>query len=169
MVVEQVTQHYAIAPEVKVSKFDGETALFVGGHGGMILGHNILVGAGLYFLTNGDHGRGMTYGGGVVGWQGWNGGLFSGSVRSLIGFGSGTTAQTLTFTDRAGRTFSQARLGSSDFFIAEPQAELLVRLSSRLHLAIGAGYRLTNASHTQSERFNGASGGLALRIGPASH
>ena len=167
MVVEQVTQHYAIAPEVKASKFDGTTGLFVGGHGGMLIGNNFLVGAGMYTLANGERGRGMTYGGGVVGWQWWNGGLLGGTVRALVGAGSGTATQTLTFTDRAGRSLREARFLSNDFFVAEPQADLLVRLTKHLHLGVGVGYRLTSASRGQSDRFNGASGSLALRIGAA--
>ena len=167
MVVEQVTQRYAIVPEAKVSEFDGATGLFVGAHGGMLIGSNFLVGAGIYTLTHGEHGRGMTYGGGVVGWQWWNGGLLGGELRALVGWGGGTVSQNLTFTDRRGRTLSEARFLSSDFFVAEPQADLLVRLTRHLHLAVGLGYRLTNAAHEASDRFNGASGSLALRIGPA--
>jgi hypothetical protein len=169
MIVEQVTSHYAIAPEVKASKFDGTTGVFIGGHGGMLLGNTFLVGAGIYTLANGERGRGMTYGGGVVGWQWWDGGLFKGDVRALVGAGSGTATQALTFTDRAGRTFRESRFLSSDFFVTEPQADLLVRLTKHLHLAVGAGYRLTNISRGESDRFNGASGSLALRIGSAGN
>ena len=167
MAVEQVTQRYAIAPEVKASKFDGTTGLLVGGHGGMLIGKSFLVGAGLYTLANGERGRGLTYGGGIVGWQWWNGGLLGGTVRALVGAGSGSTAQTLTFTDRAGRSFREARFLQSDFFVAEPQADLLVRLTSHLHLGVGAGYRLTSGGRGQTGGFSGASGSLTLRVGPA--
>src|ERR1700730_16756714 len=60
MGVEQVAGHYAIAPEVKASKFDGKTGVFAGGHGGILIGSGLLVGGGLYTLTNGSRGRGMT-------------------------------------------------------------------------------------------------------------
>jgi hypothetical protein len=167
MVVEQVSGHYAIAAEVKASKFDGKTGVFAGGHGGMLIGNSLLVGGGLYTLTNGSRGRGMTYGGGVIGWQWWNGGLVGGSIRGLVGVGQATTTENLTFTDREGRTFREARFPSSDFFVAEPQADLVVRLTKHLHLDVGAGYRLTSAPRGESDRFRGASGSLALRIGSA--
>jgi len=167
MTVEQVTQHFAIAPEVKASDFDGKTGVFVGAHGGVLVGNRFLVGAGLYTLTNGSRGRGLTYGGGMVGWQWWNGGLFSGSVRSLIGVGSGTTSQDLTLTDRRGRTFESERFLSSDFFVAEPQGDVLVRLTKHLHLDVGAGYRFASGGRVDNNRFSGASGSLALRIGSA--
>jgi hypothetical protein len=167
MAVEQVSGHYAIAPEVKASKFDGKTGVFAGGHGGVLIGNSLLVGGGLYTLTNGSRGRGMTYGGGVVGWQWWNGGFIGGNIRGLVGVGQGTTTENLTFTDREGRTFREGRFLSSDFFVAEPQADLVVRLTKHLHLDFGAGYRLTSAPRGESDRFRGASGSLALRIGSA--
>jgi hypothetical protein len=167
MVVEQVVQHYAIAPEVKVSNFDGTTGVFVGGHGGVLIANRFLVGAGLYTLTNGSRDRGMTYGGAVVGWQWWSGGLFSGNIRSLVGAGSGTIAQDVTLTDRAGRSLQRSHLLSSDFFVAEPQADLLLRLTKHLHLDVGGGYRFSNAGHGNNDHFSGASGSLALRIGSA--
>ena len=69
MTVEAVTQRYAVAPEVKASSFDGTTGVLIGGHGGVLVGSRFLVGGGLYTLVNGSRGRGLTYGGGVVGWQ----------------------------------------------------------------------------------------------------
>jgi hypothetical protein len=165
--VEQVVQHYAIAPELKVSNVDGTTGVFAGGHGGVLIGNGFLIGAGLYTLTNGSDGRGMTYGGGMAGWQWWNGGMFSGNVRGLVGAGSGTVTQDVTLIDRAGRRFERTRLLSSGFFVAEPQADLLVRLTKHLHLDVGAGYRFSNAGHGNNDRFSGASGSLALRIGSA--
>ncbi len=72
MVVEAVEQHYAIAPEYKISDFDGTTAQLVGAHGGVFVTKTILIGGGLYTLVNGSEGRGLTYGGAVVGWQPWS-------------------------------------------------------------------------------------------------
>jgi hypothetical protein len=167
MTVELVTERYAIAPEVKVSNVDGATKALVGGHGGVLIGTRFLVGGGLYTMANGSRGQGLTYGGGVVGWQWWNGTMLAGNIRGLVGVGQGKGAQQLTLTDRLGRSFDQTRYQSTDFFVAEPQADLLIRLTRHLHLDVGAGYRLTNADRGLSDRFNGATGSLALRIGPA--
>jgi len=167
MTVEAVTERYAIAPEVKASSFDGATRALVGGHGGVVVGSRLLIGAGFYTMVNGSHGQGLTYGGGVVGWDWWNSRTLTGSIRGLVGFGDGTATQNLTLTDHLGRSFNQARFVSSGFFVTEPQADLLVRLTKHLHLDVGAGYRFTNADHSLSDRFNGATGNVALRIGPA--
>jgi hypothetical protein len=167
MVVEQVTQRYAFLPEVKVAAFDDSTVTLIGGRGGVLVGSRLLVGAGLYTLVNGDRGRGLTYGGGMVDWQWWNGRLFSGTVGGLVGAGSGTAAQTFSVTDRAGRSFRQTRFLSSNLFVAEPRADVLVRLTKHLHLDVGAGYRLTSAARGQGDTFRGTSGSVALRIGSA--
>jgi hypothetical protein len=171
MTVEVVMQRYVVAPEirvVKVSSLDRTTGVLVGGHGGLLLGSRLLVGGGLYTLANGSRGEGLTYGGGVVGWQWWNGHMFSSTIRGLVGMGQGTTSQSLTLTDREGRSFTEGRRLSSDFFVAEPQADLLVRLTRHLQLDVGAGYRATSAEHGVNDRFSGATGSLALRIGPVN-
>jgi hypothetical protein len=167
MTVELVTERYAIAPEVKFSNVDGTAKALVGGHGGILIGSRLLVGGGLYTMANGSRGQGLTYGGGVVGWQWWNGTILAGNIRGLVGLGQGTTSQQLTLTDRLGRSVNQTRFQSANFFVGEPQADLLIRLTKHLHLDVGAGYRLTHADRGLSDRFNGATGSLALRIGPA--
>jgi hypothetical protein len=171
MTVEVVTEHYVVAPEikvVKVSSLGNTTSVLVGGYGGLLLGSRWLVGGGIYTLANGSRGQGLTYGGGVVGWQWWNGHTFSSSIRGLVGAGQGTSIQNLTVNDRDGRTFTEAGRFSSNFFVAEPQADLLVRLTKHLHLDIGAGYRATTAERGLTNKFSGATGSLALRIGPAN-
>src|SRR4051812_15071685 len=91
MLVEQVRQRFAIAPKYKVSKFDDASAQFAGAHGGVFLTDTIVIGAGFYTLTDGSKGRGMTYGGAMIGWQPWTSPLFGVDLRGLIGIGHGTT------------------------------------------------------------------------------
>jgi hypothetical protein len=168
MAIEETQQRFAFAPEFKVSTLNGSTAQFVGAHGGLLVGNGILIGGGVYTLTNGSRGRGLTYGGAVVGWQPWSYRALGVSLRSLVGLGSGTSTETVTLTDRNGRNLvREIRNVSSNFFVAEPQADLLVRLTKHLRLDVGAGYRLTGGSRVNGngDHFSGASGSIALRIG----
>ena len=172
MIVEQIQQHFAFAPEYKVSKFGDTTAQLLGAHAGVFVAKSILIGGGLYTMVNGDDGRGLTYGGAVVGWEPWSAGKFGVDVRGLIGFGRGTTTDTVTLTtpvrDRRGvvlGTRQGTRWLTSDLFIAEPQVDLLFGLTKHFQLSIGGGYRFTNAEHVDNDRFAGASGSVALRIG----
>jgi hypothetical protein len=181
MVIEQGHLRLAVAPEFKVSKFDGSTAQLAGAYGGWLVSDSLLVGGGIYSLTNGSRARGLTYGGAVVGWQPWSDRLFGLSVRGLVGAGQATFADTISFADSDGRELvrdtrmlSTSVVGSTvkvarsrGLFVAEPQVDLLVRLTKHLHLDVGGGYRLVGASNISDDRFRGASGSIALRIGSA--
>ncbi len=165
MVVEQVEHRAAIVPEYKVSKFDGSTAQLIGAHAGALVG-TVLIGGGLYTLTNGARGQGLTYGGAVIGWQPWSASRVGLNLRTLIGMGSGTTSDEVSVTTRDGRQLLRAtRRISTDMFVAEPQIDLLVRLTRHLHVGLGGGYRFTNASKADNDRFKGVSGSVTLRIG----
>src|SRR2546430_2724187 len=134
-VIEQEHLRPAVAPEYKVSKFDGSSAQLAGAYGGWFIGNSVLVGGGLYTLTNGSRGRGLTYGGAVVGWQPWSGKWLGVNLRGLVGPGRATVSDTITFADRDTRElFRNARVltstvppttvtvaRSSDVFVAEPQ------------------------------------------------
>jgi hypothetical protein len=170
MIVEQVEQHFALAPEYKVSKFGDTTAQLVGAHAGVFVTKSILIGGGLYTMTNGEDQRGLTYGGVVVGWQPWSAGKIGVDLRGLVGIGRGTTTETVTLTTRDRRGLIQGtREGTqwltSDLVVAEPQVDLLFGLTKHLQLSIGGGYRFTRAERIDDDRFAGASGSVALRIG----
>ncbi len=169
MTVEQLETYYAVGPELRVTSLGDDTATLLGGNAGVYVG-KILVGAAFYTAVNGEHHEGLTYGGGIVGWQPWASRRFGVDVRSLIGFGHGTTMQTFSVTTRDRRgsvvgTREATGLASSDLFIAEPQAGLLVGLTKNMRLNVGAGYRFANAEHVDNDRFSGATGSIALEIG----
>jgi hypothetical protein len=172
MIIEQVEQHFALAPEYKVSKFGDTTAQLVGAHAGVFVTKSILIGGGLYTMTNGEDSRGLTYGGVVVSWEPWSAGKFGVDVRGLVGIGRGTTTETVTLTtsvrDRRGVvpvTRQGTRRLTSDLIVAEPQVDLLFGLTKHLQLSIGGGYRFTRAERIDDDLFAGASGSIALRIG----
>jgi len=167
MIVEQVQQRFAVAPEYKVSKFDGMSAQLVGGHAGLFLTDSIVVGGGFYTLTNGSKGRGLTYGGATIGWQPWSSAGFGLDVRGLLGMGRGTTTDDVTLARFRGDPLTVTRRLSSDFLVAEPQADVLVRLTKHLNLSIGGGYRFIGHSDLNGDHFNGATGTIGLRIGSA--
>ena len=54
------------------------------------------------------------------------------------------------------------------FFVFEPQADALVRLTRLLRLDVGVGYRLIDGVDHVDQRLRGASGSVALQIGGVS-
>jgi hypothetical protein len=86
--------------------------------------------------------------------------------------GRGTTTETVTLTTRDRRGVIETprdatRWVSNDLFVAEPQVDLLVGLTKHLALDVGGGYRFASAERVGGDRFSGASGSIALRIGSA--
>lgn len=54
---------------------------------------------------------------------------------------------------------------SDDFFIAEPQANLLWNVTQKYRLSVGVGYRLIGAAPRLGDSLEGVSGSISLQIG----
>src|SRR5207245_11502630 len=54
------------------------------------------------------------------------------------------------------------------FFVLEPQANALVRLTRLMRLDVGVGYRLIDGADGVDRRLRGVSGSVALQIGGVS-
>lgn len=177
MTIERLQSGWAIAPEVKVTRFDGGTHTLGGAYGGWVIDNQLLIGAGADWLTDPQHRtRELSYGGGVVQWRRGTQRLFGFTVQGLIGGGSATatgTASVLHFdrtdTRKLTPVFTTERLAfREDFFVAEPSADVLVRLSSHVRLHAGGGYRAVAGAHDLNEEIRGATGTVAVEFGPSS-
>src|SRR5262249_6920604 len=157
MTIERVHNGFAVAPDFKITKMNGSTGRLAGGYAGWIFDDALLVGGGVYGLTNNPKGlRDMWYGGAVVQWLQWPDRAISLAARGLVGCGSATFTNTVVvpgplpfdrFNDLdalhalqfANRTFTVHQ--RRDFFVAEPQGDVLVRLSRHFRIDAGVGYR----------------------------
>jgi hypothetical protein len=152
-----------------------------GVYGGWMFDNTLLVGAGGYWQTNRSDSRRMDYGGAVVEWLSHANAPIGFGARALLGGGEATLDS--TFTERVPVPFflPNGRVQSvttelrtvpfrerTDFVLAEPQADLLVNLSSRLRVRVGAGYRFVGAAHGLDNQLHGATGSVALQIGGSS-
>ena len=52
-----------------------------------------------------------------------------------------------------------------DFLVAEPQANVLLRVNQRVRVSVGAGYRAVAAAKRIDHRLRGSSGSVAVEIG----
>ena len=181
VIVEPIKDRYVFAPEGKITEVDGDTAVLVGGYGGVLWQESVLFGGGVYTLPNGANDTELTYGGLVIGFVLGDQRRISYGVRGLIGAGRGEVTDTIAFGrpthQRPGpRGSSMGDLGTlvvSDvtyeeaFMVFEPQADLNVRLGGDWRLTFGLGYRLTSASEYLDDRMQGVSGTVAIRFGGA--
>ena len=177
MTIEPLQSGWAIAPDVKVTRFDGGTHTLAGAYGGWVIDNQLLIGAGVDWLIDPEHrSRELSYGGGFVQWRRGTDRLFGFSVQGLVGGGSATATGSVSVVQLnrgADRKLTPVVTTEQlpfrqDFFVAEPSADVLVRLSSHIRLHAGGGYRAVAGAHDLNEAIRGATGTVAVEFGPSS-
>jgi hypothetical protein len=180
MTIERVHSGVLVAPDAKVTRIDGRTSELVGGYGGWLTDKTFFIGAGGYWLANGSRDRRLAYGGLVLQWMARGDQTIGYSLKGLIGGGESTLSRSVTLPVR----FPDARLvdGRIDalrqpqsittsvrtrqgFFVAEPEADVVIRITKTLHLTAGAGYRLIAAERGNDQRLRGPVGTVGLQVG----
>jgi hypothetical protein len=169
---------------------DNTTRTLLGAYGGWLSDSSLLLGAGGYWEVSGSHAHGMGYGGFVFGWTVPAGRAVRFGARALVGGGAATLSSNVAFNvpvfnqpgmpagfgsdrdrDRSSigtTTVVRQVLYHQGFFIAEPQADLVVRLAGWMQLNAGVGYRLIGAAHGAEDQLRGVVGSVAVRFGGGS-
>ncbi len=194
LVLEHSTDGLVFAPEAGVTKVDGTSRTLVGGYGGWLIDNSLLLGGAAYWVSGHDQAtardRDMSYGGFVAGWAVPLGSAVRFGVRGLVGFGNGSLLDNVTFyapcsasgaqacppvpvcapqhsCSAATATVNATVRREYDFFVAEPRAEVAVRLSKWMALTAEASYRAVAAGNSDADRrLRGAVGTVGLRFGP---
>jgi len=166
LVIEPIESHFVVAPEYKFTDVDGRTGHMAGVTAGVLTDRALYLGGAIYFLTNGDHGFGLTYGGLLAGWTTGVGTHLRVGGRGLLGFGGGTVSDSFAAFDprfRGVRTYSY--LVHSDFLVAEPQAQAHVSFAAHVGIDVTGGYRFAGFDEYAHHGVDGATGSLGLQIG----
>lgn len=152
------------APDVKFTEVNHEFATLVGGYAGYVFGGEVMIGGGGYWQANDNHGLRITYFGPVVEWRALRGHTIGLNLHALVGGGT-------TYSDDYGYypgPFPRPRYAYGypypsyydGFFIADPEAQLVIHLGSSMRLQGSVGYRATSTS-----RLNGVTGGISVQVG----
>jgi hypothetical protein len=180
LVFQPVQNGWIIAPEVKGTQFNDHYGTLVGAYIGWLTDESFLVGGSAYWLADGAHDRGMAYGGLTLGWFVPLGSAVRFGARGLIGAGSGTTGVTIAYplgdnrfgphgwesdSDVTGGTVTRRFAYSTHFFIAEPEASFIVKLTGWMSIDASVGYRFVGAASGLEDRFRGPTGSIAVRFG----
>ena len=194
MQVTPLKSGWLVAPDVKFSEVDDHAATFAGAYGGWVTEGAFLVGAGGYWLANGSDDREMAYGGLVLEWLARTDKRVGFGARTLVGGGSATVG--LSYTDLYGpiapvvlgaapvrfghhdgrppHGFNPGNLTnrtfrvSENFFVAEPQANVLLTITHWMRINAGVGYRLIGGTSLLEDRLQGVSGTVAIQFGGGS-
>jgi hypothetical protein len=184
MRIERVHSGFLAAPDFKVTDVDHRTSQLLGGYAGWITDDTFFIGGGGYWLVNGNRGQDMAYGGAILQWLAHTNRTLGFGVKGLVGGGEATLSTTVSqivrvptfpnfrFDPRIDQRVNQVLTTQvrrrEGFFVAEPQVDLLVRVTRSMRVTVGAGYRLTAADHGVSDRLHGAVGTIGFQIGGGS-
>lgn len=185
MTVERIHSGVLVAPDFKVTEVDRKTSELVGGYAGWLTDDRFFVGGAGYWMANQSRDREMAYGGVLVQWLMRTNARIGFSAKGLVGGGQATLSDDYSIRLPDGRTVSAlGRIDADDlargtivnsrfrfreaFFVAEPEGNVLLRLTSHLRLTGGIGYRFTTSEGRDGKRLRGAAGSVGLQIGGGS-
>ena len=181
LVLEEMQSGFVVSPVVKFTGVDDDLGTLAGVSGGWMTDGRLLIGAGAYWLVGGADEVDMAYGGGVVEWFSSPGARVSASIGSLVGFGSATLDTVVDSRHRLdgfGRV-SLSRFGGrrflpsttlrfrEEFFVAEPQASLVLDVTDWFRVRLGAGYRLIGLAGQFEDRLRGYTASIGVQLGPS--
>jgi len=155
------------APEVKFTEVNHEFATLVGGYGGYVFGGEVMIGGGGYWQANSTNGLRIAYFGPVFEWRALRGKAIGLNLHALVGGGT-------TYSDYYGGyygyypPFAHPHYAYGypyayyyeGFFIADPEAQLVMHLGSGVRVLGSVGYRATSIG-----RLNGVTGGISVQFG----
>ena len=182
--IEEVHNPFVVAADYKVTDLDDEFGQLAGFYAGKTIEDRLFIGGAGYWLVNGSGGDGLWYAGALTGWSMPAGSRIRFGARGLVGFGSARLGSNIEIArgfdrpggalrggtrfgvdGRGGTQVSTVRVRArDDFFVFEPQAEVLTRLTDHIGLNWAAGYRLTGLTDALDDRLNGATGNLGLQL-----
>jgi hypothetical protein len=179
MIVERVKSGFLVAPDVKITEVDNSTSELVGAYAGWLTDQTFFIGGGGYWLANSSGDRDMGYGGLVVQWFVRAREPIGFTLKGLIGGGatsaSSTVNRVIRVPDGRGGRFDPGRGGTTvapvrvytdtGFFVAEPEVDVLVRITRSMRLTAGVGYRFIAAEYGDDSRIRGAVGSIGIQIG----
>ena len=164
------------APDVKFTEVNHEFATLVGGYGGYVFGGEVMFGGGGYWQANSTNGLHLAYGGPVVEWRALRGKTIGLNLHALVGGGTLYSDYHDSYygydrgvyvdpRGRNGRVVAVVPPGYGyhyydAFFIADPEAQLVIHFGSSVRLQGSVGYRATSTSS-----LNGVTGGISIQIG----
>jgi hypothetical protein len=165
------------APDVKFTEVNHEFATLVGAYAGYVFGGEVMFGGGGYWQANATNGLHIAYGGPVVEWRALRGRIIGLNLHALVGggtvysdyhdgyYGDGVYVDPRGRNGRVvvvppGYAYGSPYHYYDAFFIADPEAQLVIHFGSSVRLQGSVGYRATSTSS-----LNGVTGGISVQIG----
>lgn len=162
------------APTIKFTTFDDQLGILMGGYAGVMLNSKLMLGAGAYALVNNIEAARTNAADPTLYWNMWYTGfvpeytfksnkLFHAAVSTLIGGGGVMKNERYKGFDE-----DSDNLDYSGFFVAEPQVNFEMNITSYLRVAIGGSYRFVSGSSTQGitdDKLSGPAAHFSIKAG----
>ena len=179
MTVQRIGNSVFIAPDFKVTDFNGKTAGVAGAYGGYLVENTFFIGAGGYGLTDTSSLRDMWYFGLVTGVYINRDRPVGFGFKALIGGGEATVAQQYYAypPQRRGGVVTPVPVTAgyrTGIVVFEPEANVVVHIKKHIALSGGVGYRITGDPYYGgyygydgygTGAINGVTGSVSLQIG----
>ena len=169
LVIQPVSSGFVITPEIRFSTVNHSNATFVGANGGWLYDDTLYVGGAWYWMTNGKNHQGMTYGGMVTGVNLPVNGAVRVGLRGLFGWGEAGLNENVTYYAEPHHTSSTPVTGTYHydvgFWVFEPQATAVVRVTKKVSFEFGGGYRFTGRGGGWEHELQGGFGTVGIRFG----
>jgi len=175
---EEVSNGGFGAPVIKFTSINSQFGVLVGGKGGWIINHSIILGAGGYGLVNQTDGPVSSvsnnvslvlgYGGFEMGYIISSDKIVHSAVGILIGAGAVSQRKNYNIFNYNITLPNLAALGYDNFFIAEPEVDIEFNIVRFLRIDIGASYRIisgVNQNGLKNSDLAGVSGIMTLKFG----
>ena len=162
MTVQRIGNSAFIAPDFKITEFDGKASGVVGAFGGYLFENTFFIGAGGYGLTDTSSQRDMWYFGLVTGVYINRDRPVGYGFKALIGGGEATYGQ---------RYYTYSGGYRTGIFVFEPEATVVVQMNRHVALAGGVGYRFAGEPYWgyygafSDGRLSGVTGTVSVQIG----
>jgi hypothetical protein len=159
---------FVIAPDFRITEVNHHTAHMVGAYGGYVFAKQLLVGFGGYWQPDSTDGAHMLYGGPVFEWRVFPDSIVGLNLHGLVGAGwRYFDGDYYYWAIRSNRNLPPPGIRpvpggwyNDGFFVAEPEAQLVVRLGSWIRAQAGIGYRATS-----TDGLSGATGSISMQFG----
>jgi hypothetical protein len=178
LVVEEIQSGWVFAPDARATDLNGKTGALAGGYLGHMTDRTWVIGAGGYFLTNRKDDFKLAYGGPVFEWLIRADRKIGFGVRTLVGAGTATLPRSVAdFYDPRALSRRDVRTTlrfpnpdatiavHDDFFVAEPQVNVMWNLTPGQRLVFGVGYRAVANAPLLGEQLQGVSGSVSFQVG----
>ncbi len=158
-----------VAPLTLIGEFHGSNEVFLGGRGGWILDHNLVLGAGLYTMVSDvivknledlDRVVKFTYGGMELEYVFFTESVVHPTLSALVGLGG------IKLRDPV--EGSEEDPDSDSVFVFQPALHLVLNLTDFARLTVGGGYRYVSGVDLpvlSNEDATGAFGMVTLKLG----